>query len=89
MSEYNNSSILWEIVLNANYKCVSAASSNEKSDCKICSESLHGQYVITLPCKHSFHRNCILTYIAGFHNYKCPDTDCGMYKLEKSYKYDD
>ena len=40
--------------------------------CNICLEDMiAGEEVVVLPCDHTYHSNCILTYLEEY-NYKCP-----------------
>ena len=60
-SEYD---ILAEVILTTYYD-VCCIKYQEETNCCICLESLKDTYCLIYPCvdRHTFHRNCILTYV--------------------------
>ena len=75
------STIFWEIVLIKNYNCTSNGSYEKEEDCPICIESMKDMYVFSLPCGHTFHRECIVDNILTYHRYECPFPKCEKGKL--------
>ncbi|CAO2651965.1 Nn.00g002480.m01.CDS01 [Neocucurbitaria sp. VM-36] len=51
-------------------------------DCSICTEPLDEDVVQMVPCTHSFHCLCILTWLQGFdhQNRTCPNCRCEFYE---------
>jgi hypothetical protein len=76
MSKFTHSSICWEILLLVNYGCSADDSYSRDKQCPICLDDLKEEYTITLPCGHTYHRNCILSNIFLYKRYKCPDPKC-------------
>lgn len=80
-NDITKSTILREIVLLRNYKCTNNGSYDKDEECLICMDSMKDQYVITLQCNHTFHRECIMENIFTYERYACPDTKCPKRKL--------
>jgi hypothetical protein len=74
--------ILGEIIL-LNSGSIITTNYTEDKKCIECDTSLLNQYVITLGCNHSFHRNCIINKIF-YEEEKCPG--CDKSKNNKSDK---
>jgi SUMO ligase MMS21 Smc5/6 complex component len=45
---------------------------NTENDCKICYATISDLHVLTTKCQHTYHKDCILTYICKYENFQCP-----------------
>jgi hypothetical protein len=66
--------MLLETVLIKNYGWVHGINCNyEKNECIICIDNFKNAYILSPPCKHMFHRDCIITCIKVSKKYECPE----------------
>ena len=69
-------SILLDVLLSLHYECKLYGKYDHNEDCAICTDTLQNTYVLTLPCGHPYHRNCILKNIYQHKRTACPNYDC-------------
>ena len=65
--------LMIEAVLMANYGWVAHQHYEHDVDCTICGDQLKDQYVYELPCKHVYDHTCIISTINDYYRFKCPD----------------
>lgn len=76
MDDLKQSDVFIEVLLLLNHNCINNDKYEHDDECAICMDSMKNNYVITLSCKHTYHRNCILTNICKFKKYICPEVKC-------------
>lgn len=64
-----------ELVLCTNYGWKQIPNFSEKEECKVCTESMEGKYVLRTACDHNFCQECALGCIIPHKRLRCVDCD--------------
>jgi hypothetical protein len=66
--------IVAELILELKHDVKIFGRYDKVTDCRICLDSLHNQYVFQYPCsqQHTLHRNCALTNVLNYKKNSCP-----------------
>lgn len=84
-SDISNSAVFWDVYLNNSFDCdfFGKFLCPEESSCPICLDTLKDSYVIMLPCKHVYHRDCFYRCLFDYNKKHCPDCDAPLKKKVK------
>ena len=77
---------LTEVVMAMNYNFIFNKKYLKDIECIICCESMKNSYVITTPCKHTYHRSCLIQCMVDYDYDQCVECESNFKFIKQELK---